>query len=85
MLEGDMDRIDPGGAVALMRDLIRVEAFRSGIKASAIDVPADIHSNDGGIDGVVKDATNGGDHGIVKKGRSSSRRRCTMPGRSPRR
>ena len=64
----DMARLDPGGAVDLIRDLIHLEASCSGIKASAIDVPADIYSNDGGIDGVVKDAPNDGIHGIVKQG-----------------
>ena len=64
----DMARLDQDGAVDLIRDLIHSEAFFSGIKANEINVPANTHSKDGGIDGVVKDASNDGNHGIIKKG-----------------
>ena len=64
----DLDRLDPKRSVDLIRDLVHVEASVSGIKKSKINIPADINTNDGGIDGEVKDAERDGVNGIIKKG-----------------
>ncbi len=66
--EDDLGRLDPKDAVDLIRDVIHLEASGSGIKASTIDVSANIYAKDGGIDGVVKNAPNDGICGIIKKG-----------------
>ena len=66
--EDDLGRLDPKDAVDLIRDMIHLEASGSGIKASMIDVSANICAKDGGIDGVVKNSPNDGICGIIKKG-----------------
>ena len=63
-----MDAMGQGEAVCLLRDLIYADARASGIPYDRIDVPQASGSPNGGIDGVVRGAPEGGRHGIVKKG-----------------
>ena len=64
----DLNRLDPKAAVSLIRNMIHLEAFGSGIELSSINVSDNIYAKDGGIDGVVRNAPNNGICGIIKKG-----------------
>ena len=65
---GHLGRLDPGGAVRLVRKLVWADATASGIPANLINIPSAIHDADGGIDGEVAGAPFDSKCGIIKAG-----------------
>lgn len=53
----DLKVIDAGQAVDLFRQLLVIEAAMVGVPITAIDVPSDINTSDGGIDAEVTNST----------------------------
>lgn len=49
----DLKQIDAGQAVDLFRQLLVVEAAKVGVPITAVNVPADINTADGGIDAEI--------------------------------
>jgi len=53
----DLKMIDAGQAVALFRQLLVIEAAMVGVPITAVNVPSDINTSDGGIDAEVLNLT----------------------------
>ena len=65
---GHLDRLDPGGAVRLVRNLVWADAEASGIPVNLINISSAIHDADGGIDGEVAGVPFDSKCGIIKAG-----------------
>jgi hypothetical protein len=57
----DLRRLDAGGAVALISELLWAEATRLGIPISKIHISADVNTPDDGVDAKISDNTVTGD------------------------
>lgn len=57
----DLSRLDAGGAVALISDLLWAEATRLGISISKIHISSNVNAPDGGVDAKISDHAVAGD------------------------
>ena len=60
--------LGPEESVCLIRDLVWADASISDLKKNHIDIPSAVDAADGGVDGIVMDATHSSKHDIIKKG-----------------
>jgi hypothetical protein len=68
----DLKMIDAGQAVDLFRQLLVIEAAMVGVPITAVDVPSDINTPDGGIDAEVSNSTHVGlPGGLIFEGLAS--------------